>query len=98
MLGGIFILLDYVKQGNYSWLLCLLVVLVIIGALILGSRSRQSISSQNIGDISMRIGYDVRDLLIAGYTWKEIDGILKGEYSLEELLARGPATKRNTRK
>jgi hypothetical protein len=97
MIGGIFILLDYVKQGDYSWLLCVLAVLVIIGALILG-RSRQSISSQNIGDISVRIGYDARDLLVAGYTWKEIDGILKGEYSLEELLARGPAAKRNKSK
>jgi hypothetical protein len=97
MIGGIFILLDYIKQGDYSWLLCVLAVLVIIGALILGS-SRKSISSQNIGDISVQIGYDARDLLMAGYTWKEIDGILKGEYSLEELLARGPAAKRNTSK
>ncbi|MBI3962554.1 MAG: hypothetical protein HY335_07370 [Deinococcus sp.] len=44
----------------------------------------------SIGDLSVQIGYDVRDLLMEGYDQDEIDGIIRGEYTLEELLRRGP--------
>jgi hypothetical protein len=45
-------------------------------------------------EISTRLGYDVRDLWIAGYTDRQINGVLAGEYSLQELLEMGPERKR----
>ena len=44
----------------------------------------------SIGDISARIGYDVRDLLIAGYTHDQIAGLLRQEYTLDELCKAQP--------
>jgi hypothetical protein len=44
----------------------------------------------SIGDLSVRIGYDVRELLMAGYSMEEIHGILRGEYDVQELLKRKP--------
>lgn len=43
-----------------------------------------------IGDISGRIGYDVRELLMQGYSMEEIQGIERGEYDVHELLSRKP--------
>jgi len=43
-----------------------------------------------IGDISARLGYDVRELLMEGYTMHDIQGVLQGEYSLRELRQRKP--------
>jgi len=50
----------------------------------------------SIGDVSSRIGYDVRDVLMAGFTHAEINeftkedilGVMHGEYSLKELRER----------
>lgn len=47
----------------------------------------------SIGDISVRIGTDVRDLLIVGYTLRQIEGVLCGEYSLAELYKKWPRGK-----
>jgi len=47
----------------------------------------------SIGDISIRIGTDVRELLIAGYTDDQIRGVLRGEYTLEELRKQRPEGK-----
>jgi hypothetical protein len=47
----------------------------------------------SIGDISARIGTDVRDLLLVGYTDEQIRGLLRGEYTLEELYRRRPKGK-----
>ena len=44
----------------------------------------------SIGDISARIGYDVRDLLIAGYTDDQIAGLLRKEVTLAELCKMRP--------
>jgi hypothetical protein len=46
----------------------------------------------SIGDVSARIGYDVRDLSMAGYSEDEIQGLLRKQYTVEELLQRGPGT------
>jgi hypothetical protein len=43
-----------------------------------------------IGDVSARIGYDVRELLMQGYSIEEIQGIERGEYDVHELLSRKP--------
>jgi hypothetical protein len=43
-----------------------------------------------IGNISARIGYDVRELLMLGYSMEEIHGIERGEYDVRELLSRKP--------
>jgi hypothetical protein len=47
----------------------------------------------SIGDISARIGTDVRDLLIAGYTDEQIRGLLRREYTLDELYKQRPKGK-----
>lgn len=44
----------------------------------------------SIGDLSARIGYDVRELLIVGYTDAQIRGLTRKEYTLEELLKQRP--------
>jgi hypothetical protein len=44
----------------------------------------------SVGDVSARIGYDMRELMIAGYSWKEIHSVLHGGRTLEELLERNP--------
>jgi hypothetical protein len=44
----------------------------------------------SIGDVTARIGYDVRDLLMAGYSEDQIRGLLNNEYTLDELWEQGP--------
>jgi hypothetical protein len=44
----------------------------------------------SVGDVSARIGYDMRELIMAGFSWKEIHSVLHGGCTLEELLERGP--------
>lgn len=53
-----------------------------------------------IGDISGRIEYDVRELLMQGYSMSEIHGIMRGEYTVHELLKMKPgqAAKRKRKK
>ncbi|MCG2769411.1 MAG: hypothetical protein L6435_13675 [Anaerolineae bacterium] len=51
----------------------------------------------SIGDVSARIGYDVRDLLITGYTDADVLEVTTGRCTLEELLERGPTPKRGWR-
>lgn len=52
---------------------------------------------QGIGDLSARVGYDVRDLIVAGYTWEEIFEVSDGELTLDELMERGPARTKKKR-
>jgi hypothetical protein len=47
----------------------------------------------SIGDISSRIDTDVRELLIVGYTNDQIRGLLRREYTLEELSKQRPKGK-----
>jgi hypothetical protein len=50
----------------------------------------------SIGDVSSRIGYDVRELLMAGFTHSKIStfsleemlGVLEGKYTIKELRKR----------
>ena len=44
----------------------------------------------SIGDISVRIGYDVRDLKMAGYSDTQINHVLYGQITLEELFGMAP--------
>ena len=46
-----------------------------------------------IGDVSSRIGYDVRDLLMAGYSHSDIAELEIGSMTLQELRERGPSKK-----
>ena len=48
----------------------------------------------SIGDVSTRVGCDVRDLLIAGYTTADFWDVTSGRCTLEELRERGPSRKR----
>jgi hypothetical protein len=50
----------------------------------------------SIGDLSARVGYDVRDLIMAGYGWDEIHEVAYGRITLDELLKRGPRRKDTT--
>jgi hypothetical protein len=46
--------------------------------------------SGNIGDLSVRLGYDIRDIWMAGYSDEQINGALMGEYTLSELWKMEP--------
>jgi hypothetical protein len=48
-----------------------------------------------VGDLSLRIGYDIRDLVMQGYSWDEIQDAVYGRCTLEGLLSRGPRRKRS---
>ena len=97
MIGAIFSSSHYWAGNDYTFLLCLVVVLIVVAVIVI-ARSNSSISSRNIAEISAEIGYDARDLRVAGYSWKEIEGVVNGKYSLAALLERGPAAKRKKRK
>ena len=47
----------------------------------------------SIGDVSARIGYDVRDILMAGYSHGDIAELEMGLITAEELRKRGPEKK-----
>ncbi|MFH1927664.1 MAG: hypothetical protein ABIK79_05755 [Chloroflexota bacterium] len=44
---------------------------------------------RTMGEISAVIGYDVHELLMDGYDFDDISGILVGEYTVQELLQIG---------
>lgn len=48
----------------------------------------------SIGDLSARVGCDVRDLIMAGYELDEIYEVALGKCTLEELLQRRPRRRR----
>jgi hypothetical protein len=48
----------------------------------------------SIGDLSSRVGCDVRDLIMSGYRLDEIYEVALGKCTLEELLQRGPRRRR----
>lgn len=48
----------------------------------------------SIGDLCTRVGCDVRELILDGYTWDEIYEVARGRLTLEELQRRGPAARR----
>ncbi|MBV6395129.1 MAG: hypothetical protein HFACDABA_00700 [Anaerolineales bacterium] len=43
-----------------------------------------------IGDLSVRLDYDIRDIWMAGYSDEQINGVLIGEYTLAELWEMAP--------
>jgi hypothetical protein len=51
-----------------------------------------------IGDLSARVGCDVRDLIMAGYGLDEIHEVASGRCTLDELLQRRPRRRRKKRK
>ena len=48
-------------------------------------------SAESIGSISMRLGDDVRDVWGKGYSDEQVNGVLTGKYSLEEMYKMPPA-------
>lgn len=44
----------------------------------------------SVGDLSARLGYDWRELKMAGYSDSEIQGVLSGDRTLDELLRSKP--------
>jgi hypothetical protein len=48
----------------------------------------------NIGTVSAEIGYDVRDLMMEGFTSQEIHRVRTGEVTLAELRKAGPQSKK----
>ncbi len=51
----------------------------------------------SIGDLCGRVGCDVRDLVMEGYTWDEIHAVARGECTLEELRRCGPQSTKKKR-
>ncbi len=49
-----------------------------------------STSPESIGSISMRLGEDIRDVWSMGYSDDQIDGVLTGKYTLEEMYKMEP--------
>jgi hypothetical protein len=49
---------------------------------------------RGIGDLSARVGCDVRDLILAGYALEEIHEVAQGRCTLEELLQRRPRNRK----
>jgi hypothetical protein len=45
---------------------------------------------ESIGSISMRLGEDVRDIWGMGYSDDQINGVLTGKYTLDEMYKMGP--------
>jgi hypothetical protein len=62
------------------------------------SESETGIPPRGIGDLSARVGCDVRDLIMAGYALEEIHEVAQGRCTLEELLQRRPRKRRKKRK
>lgn len=46
--------------------------------------------SGSIGDKSAQLGYDWRDLKMSGYSDNQINGVLQGKYTLDELFKMKP--------
>ena len=53
-------------------------------------RNQPISDSETIGSISMRLGEDVRDVLGMGYSNDQINGVLTGHYSLNEMYVMEP--------
>lgn len=66
---------------------------VIEGVTVRSPKPTPGALSGSIGDISGRLGYDVRELLMDGYSMEQIHEILDGIISLEELQRSKPAGK-----
>jgi hypothetical protein len=49
--------------------------------------------SESIGDISMRLGEDVREVMERGYSENQINGVLTGKYTLDDLYKIKPDEK-----
>ena len=47
-------------------------------------------ASGTIGDLTMRVGEDVRDLHNMGYDWGQITNVARGRMTLEEMWKQGP--------
>ncbi|MAS94963.1 MAG: hypothetical protein CMO55_17335 [Verrucomicrobiales bacterium] len=56
------------------------------------NRSPEGSIPGSIGDVSSRLGIDVRELLISGYSHAQIDRVLKGDMTLSDLFQEKPAT------
>lgn len=57
-------------------------------------RKKTNFPAGSMVDKSIRIGYDVRDLILMGFTDEDIDQAANGEITLEELFDRGPSPKK----
>lgn len=56
-------------------------------------KSPQKPRPSGIGGISAAIGYDVRDLLVEGYTMEQIYEVVDGKITLDELFKQKPKGK-----
>ena len=79
---------------------CILALCIIGGLIGVGLLSRSMVvrpaKSKRSGatlETSEQIGYDVNELLMSGYTYQEIDQVVAGRITVEQLLQRGPAKK-----
>jgi hypothetical protein len=83
------------EQSGCVLALCILGILVVIGLLSRSMMFRTAKSKRSGAtlEISEQIGCDVNDLLTSGFTYQEIDQVIAGRITVEQLLQRGPAKK-----
>ncbi len=53
-------------------------------------RNKPISDSESIGSISMRLGEDIRDVWEMGYSDEQVNNVLTGKYTLEEMYKMGP--------
>jgi hypothetical protein len=53
-------------------------------------RNKPISDSESIGSISMRLGEDIRDVWEMGYSDEQVNDVLTGKYTLEEMYKMGP--------
>jgi len=53
-------------------------------------RNKPISGSESIGSISMRLGEDVRDVWEMGYSDEQVNDVLTGKYTLDEMYKMGP--------
>ena len=53
-------------------------------------RNKPISGSESIGSISMRLGEDVRDVWEMGYSDEQVNDVLTGKYTLEEMYKMDP--------
>ena len=53
-------------------------------------RNKPISGSESIGSISIRLGEDVRDVWVMGYSDEQVNDVLTGKYTLEEMYKKEP--------
>ena len=53
-------------------------------------QSKPWMMTGSIGDLSVRLNFDIREIWMSGYSDEQINAVLIGEYTLKELWKKEP--------